>query len=50
VEEPLFADPFLLVDEDAVHHGDLASRSAETQSGHATPGPEGFTQRDGLML
>jgi hypothetical protein len=40
VKETRFADPALLLDEDAVHHGDLSCRTAETQGRDAQPYPE----------
>ena len=46
VQKPLLADPALLVDKDAVHHGNLPGRTAERQHGEAPPNPESVTKRD----
>ena len=46
VQEPRFADPSLLLDEDAVHHRDLAGRTPEAQRGNAAPHTDGLTQGD----
>ena len=35
VQETLLLDPFLLVDHDAMHHGDLAGRPAEVDAGRS---------------
>ena len=39
VQEPVLADPALLLDEDAVHDGDLPGRAAEGQRGDRAPRP-----------
>src|SRR5258708_40190038 len=44
VEKPRIADPFLFLDDDPVHDGDLAGRSAETQERNPEPCPEGFAK------
>ncbi len=46
VQEPGLADPPLLVDQDAVHHRDLAGRSAETEQRDPKPDAECLTERD----
>ncbi len=46
VQEPLLADPLLLVDKNAVHDGDLPRGPAEAQAGHAAPRPERLPPRD----
>jgi hypothetical protein len=45
MQEALFADPALLLDQDAVHDRDLAGRAAEAQHGDAGPRGGGFGQR-----
>ena len=45
VQEPALGDPALLVDEDAVHHRDLAGRPAEREHGDAQPHPERLAKR-----
>ena len=37
VQETRLVDPFLLVDHDAVHHRDLAGRSAEAEAADLEP-------------
>jgi hypothetical protein len=39
MEEPGFTDPALLLDEDAMHHGDLPGRAAEAERRDACPDP-----------
>ena len=46
VQEPLLRDPALLLDQDAVHHGDLAGGTAEAQRRDPHPRPERLVQRD----
>ena len=46
VEEAVLADPALLLDQDAVHHRDLAGRSAKTQQRDARPAAQGFAEGD----
>ena len=48
VQKPALADPFLLVDDDPVHHRDLARRSAERQRGDPQPDPERLAERDAV--
>ena len=44
MQEPLLGDPALLLDEDAVHHRDLAGRAAEAQRRNPHPRPERLAQ------
>ena len=44
VQKPLFGDPALLLDQDAMHHGDLAGGTAEAERRDAHPGPERLAQ------
>jgi hypothetical protein len=37
MQKSMLADPLLLLDEDAVHNGNLAGGPAEAQSGDAKP-------------
>jgi hypothetical protein len=46
MQEPLFADPLLLVDNDAVHHGNLPGRPTEAQCRNTTPCPKRFPERN----
>ncbi|MGX1293435.1 hypothetical protein AB7M75_003343 [Bradyrhizobium ottawaense] len=48
MQEAAFGDPFLLLDQDAVHHRDLARRPAEAQAGDAEPDAKGFTEADAV--
>ena len=48
VQEAALADPALLLDEDAVHHRDLAGRPAEAQRGDARPDPHRLGERDAV--
>ena len=48
VQEPRLADPFLFVDDDAVHHRDLPGRAAEAQGGDPQPDPEGVNEADAV--
>src|SRR3954453_697068 len=50
MQEPVLADPFLLVDDDPVHDRDLPGRTAEAKHGHAQPDPKGFTERDAVAM
>jgi hypothetical protein len=45
VPETALADPALLVDQDAMHHRDLAGGTAETEGGDAAPGPRRLSER-----
>jgi hypothetical protein len=45
VEEPLLADPAPLVDERALHHGDLPGRSTERLQRDGEPGAGGLAER-----
>ena len=49
IEEPVFADPALLVDDDAMHHRDLAGRTAEAQRGDAQPDPDRIGKGDAVI-
>ena len=44
VEEPGFADPALLLDQDAMHHRDLAGGAAEAERSDAYPDPRRFAE------
>ena len=46
MQETRLPNPSLLLDEDAVHHGDLSGRAAEAQRGDAQPDPHGLVQRN----
>ena len=46
VQKPLLRDPALLLDQDAVHHGDLPGGTAEAQRRDPHPCPEGLVQGD----
>ena len=48
VQEPVLADPALLLDEDAVHDGDLPGRAAEGERGDARPHPHGVAEGDAV--
>ena len=48
VQEPAVADPALLLDQDAVHHGDLAGRPAEAERGDLRPHAHRFAERDAV--
>src|SRR3954453_4443552 len=50
MQEPVLADPFLLVDDDPVHDRNLAGWAAEAERGHAQPDPKGFTERDAVAM
>ena len=50
MQEPALADPFLLVDDDAVHDRDLSGRAAKAERGHAQPHPERFAERDAVAM
>ena len=42
MQEPVLADPFLLVDDDPVHDRDLSRRPAKTERSNTQPDPERF--------
>ncbi len=44
VQEALFADPALFLDEDPVHHRNLARGPAEAEKGDAAPRPRGLPE------
>ena len=46
VQEPLFADPALLVDHEAVHQRDLPRRPAEAEASHLEPEARRFAEAD----
>ncbi|MGY3467899.1 hypothetical protein ACVW0I_004770 [Bradyrhizobium sp. LM6.11] len=48
MQEAAFGDPVLFLDQDAVHHRDLARGSAKTQAGDAEPDAKGFTEADAV--
>jgi hypothetical protein len=50
VQKPGLADPALLLDQDAVHHGDLPGRPAKGQKRDARPHPHGLAERDSVRL
>src|SRR5262245_38223487 len=49
MQEPLFRDPALLLDQNAMHDRDLPSGTAEAQRRDAKPGPERLAQRDPVL-
>ena len=50
VEEAAFGYPVLLLDENAMHHRDLPSRSAEAENGDTHPHDERFAERDAVCV
>lgn len=48
MEEAAFRDPLLFLDQDAVHHRDLARGPAKTQAGDTEPDAKGFTEADAV--
>ncbi len=48
MQEPALGDPFLLLDQDAVHDRDLARGSAKGQQRHAQPDTECFAEADAV--
>ena len=48
VQEAPLAEPALLLDQDAVHHRDLAGRAAEAQRGDPQPDPHRLGERDAV--
>jgi hypothetical protein len=46
MQKAALADPAFLVDEDALHHGDLARRPAERLKRDRAPRPGGLPERD----
>lgn len=49
MQEPLFPDPLLLVDDDAVHHRDLSGGAAKTQRRDAAPDTDGLSKRNTMI-
>ena len=49
LQETLLADPLLLLDDDAMHHGDLAGRSAEGECRDTGPHFHGFGEGDAVV-
>src|SRR5262249_8368892 len=45
MQEPLFRNPALLLDQNAVHDRDLSGGASEAQAGDTKPGPERLAQR-----
>ena len=37
MQKPCFAKPAFLLNQNAMHHGDLAGRAAEAEEGHPRP-------------
>ena len=50
VQEAVLADPALFLDQNSVHHGDLAGRPAEAQRGDAKPDPHGVGEHDAMWF
>ena len=50
LQEALLADPLLLLDDDAVHHRDLAGRTAEGECGDARPDLHRLAERHAVIL
>ena len=48
MQEPVLADPALLLDDDAVHDRDLAGGSAEAEQRDARPDPERLAEADAV--
>ena len=48
VQEPVLADPALLLDQDTVHHGDLPGRPAEAERGDLRPHAHRCAERDAV--
>jgi hypothetical protein len=44
MQEPVLADPFFFVDDDAVHNRDLSCRPAKAERGNTQPDPERFRE------
>src|SRR5690606_7578135 len=44
MQETLLVDPLLFLDDNAMHHGDLARGAAEAEGGDAEPDVEGFAE------
>jgi hypothetical protein len=49
MQEPLFRDPVLFLDDDPMHDRDLAGRPAEAQAGDPQPDAERLPQRHAVM-
>ncbi len=50
MQKARLADPFLFVDDDAVHHRDLPRRTAEGERGDTEPHPERLGKRDAVRV
>ena len=50
MQEALLADPFLLVDDDAMHDRDLPGRAAERQRRNAQPDAKRFGKRHAVAM
>src|SRR3546814_13608353 len=50
VEEPLLADPALLLDQDAMHHRYLARRSAEAEQRDPDPDAHRLANADAVLV
>jgi len=48
VQKPRLADPFLLVDDDTVHHRDLPGRAAKAERGDPQPDAQRLAERDAV--
>jgi hypothetical protein len=48
MQESAFRHPFHLIDENAMHHGDLTGRSAEAQQRDAHPDAERLPERNAV--
>ncbi len=48
VQKPRFTDPFLLIDDDAVHHRYLAGRAAKAECRHPQPHSKRLAERDAV--
>ncbi|MFD2427180.1 hypothetical protein ACFSUK_01540 [Sphingobium scionense] len=50
MEEPLLADPALLLDQDAMHHRYLARRSAEAEQRDPDPDAHRLAKADAVLV
>ncbi len=50
LQEALLADPFLLLDDDAMHDGDLSGRAAEGQCRDARPDAHRFAEGNAMVF
>ena len=50
MQEPIFADPALLVDQNAVHHRDLPGRPAEAEGGDLRPDADRLAKRNPMHV